>query len=69
MWIFSPVSRSGHLAMSPAAHIPGRLELCVDGDAAIDRDAGLLGECDLGHTPMPMTTKSAASRSPPRSET
>ncbi len=44
----SPVSRSGQRAMSPAAKIPGRarFEKGVDGDAAVNLQAGRLGEAE-----------------------
>ena len=47
--------------MSPAAKMPGALvsQKRVDRDAAIDREAGLLGERQRGRTPTPATTRSA----------
>ena len=37
------------------------LEVLVDCDAAIDREAGLLREAEIGRTPTPSTMKSASS--------
>ena len=40
------------------------LEIAVDDDAAIEREAGLFGQRKRGRTPMPTTTRSASRRPP-----
>jgi len=58
-----PVGPSGYVAGGPD---PGniRLKIGVDSDAAIDRDPACSASIVSGRTPMPTTTKSAASCSP-----